>query len=276
MVLLIGLAVGVDYSMFYLKRERQERAAGRSRRAAHRSRRRDLGPLGAHLRPDGDDGDGRACSSTGDRTFASLALATILVVAVAVLGSLTVLPALLSRLGDNVDRLRDPARPAAPPRRRRGPVLGHDRRSRPAPARALRGRRRAVLLALAAPALQPAARGSGARVVPAVTRRHEDVQPDAAGVPGHGAARERRRQGTERARACRRRGGRAAPQAGACERPDVRADHRRRQHGGHGREHRRSDRGERNRRRVGRCAPRSCATRSFRRRSAPFRTRKPA
>ena len=34
MVLLIGLAVGVDYSMFYLKREREERAAGRSERAA--------------------------------------------------------------------------------------------------------------------------------------------------------------------------------------------------------------------------------------------------
>ena len=30
MILLIGLAVGVDYSMFYLKREREERAAGRS------------------------------------------------------------------------------------------------------------------------------------------------------------------------------------------------------------------------------------------------------
>ena len=30
MVLLIGLAVGVDYSMFYLRREREERAAGRS------------------------------------------------------------------------------------------------------------------------------------------------------------------------------------------------------------------------------------------------------
>ena len=29
-ILLIGLAVGVDYSMFYLKREREERAAGRS------------------------------------------------------------------------------------------------------------------------------------------------------------------------------------------------------------------------------------------------------
>ena len=33
-VLLIGLAVGVDYTMFYLKREREERAAGRSEEAA--------------------------------------------------------------------------------------------------------------------------------------------------------------------------------------------------------------------------------------------------
>ena len=33
-VLLIGLAVGVDYSLFYLRREREERAAGRSERAA--------------------------------------------------------------------------------------------------------------------------------------------------------------------------------------------------------------------------------------------------
>ena len=45
---------------------------------------------------------------TGDATFSSLALATILVVAVAVLGSLTVLPALLSRLGDKVERGRVP------------------------------------------------------------------------------------------------------------------------------------------------------------------------
>src|SRR5204862_3124821 len=45
---------------------------------------------------------------TGDQIFASLGFATILVVAVAVLGSLTVLPAVLSRLGDNVDRLRVP------------------------------------------------------------------------------------------------------------------------------------------------------------------------
>src|SRR5207245_11426848 len=33
-LLLIGLAVGVDYSLFYLKREREERAAGRSAEAA--------------------------------------------------------------------------------------------------------------------------------------------------------------------------------------------------------------------------------------------------
>jgi RND superfamily putative drug exporter len=107
MVLLIGLAVGVDYSMFYLKRERQERAAGRGERAALEAAAATSGRsvlisgltvivamAGMFL--------------TGNQTFASLALATILVVAVAVLGSLTVLPALLSRLGDRVDRLRLP------------------------------------------------------------------------------------------------------------------------------------------------------------------------
>ncbi len=33
-VLLVGLAVGVDYTLFYLKREREERAAGNSAGAA--------------------------------------------------------------------------------------------------------------------------------------------------------------------------------------------------------------------------------------------------
>jgi RND superfamily putative drug exporter len=45
---------------------------------------------------------------TGDATFASFGLGTIMVVAIAVLGSLTVLPALLARLGDRVDALRVP------------------------------------------------------------------------------------------------------------------------------------------------------------------------
>ena len=107
MVLLIGLAVGVDYSLFYLKRERQERAAGRSERAALEvaaatsGRSVLISGLTVMVAMAG-------MFLTGDKTFSSLALATILVVAVAVLGSLTVLPAVLSRLGDNVDRARVP------------------------------------------------------------------------------------------------------------------------------------------------------------------------
>jgi RND superfamily putative drug exporter len=107
MVLLIGLAVGVDYSMFYLKRERQERAAGRSQRAAIEAA---AATSGRSVLISGLTVIAAMAGMflVGDRTFSSLALATILVVAVAVLGSLTVLPALLSRLGDNVDRPRIP------------------------------------------------------------------------------------------------------------------------------------------------------------------------
>jgi RND superfamily putative drug exporter len=107
LVLLIGLAVGVDYAMFYLKREREERAAGRSERAALEAAAATSGRsvlvagltvivamAGMFL--------------TGDSTFESLGVAAITVVAIAVLGSLTVLPALLSRLGDKVDRGRVP------------------------------------------------------------------------------------------------------------------------------------------------------------------------
>jgi RND superfamily putative drug exporter len=107
MVLLIGLAVGVDYSMFYLKRERQERAAGKSPEAALEAAAATSGRsvlisgLTVMVAMAG-------MFLTGDQIFASLGFATILVVAVAVLGSLTVLPAVLSRLGDNVDRLRVP------------------------------------------------------------------------------------------------------------------------------------------------------------------------
>ena len=106
-VLLVGLAVGVDYSMFYLKREREERAAGRSEQAA-------LEAAAAT--------SGRSVLVSGltvmvamagmfltrDATFASFGFATMTVVAVAMLGSLTVLPAVLSKLGDNVDRGRVP------------------------------------------------------------------------------------------------------------------------------------------------------------------------
>ena len=106
-ILLIGLAVGVDYTMFYLKREREERAAGRSEEAALEAAAATSGRsvlisgltvivamAGMFL--------------TGDPAFASFGVATMTVVAVAMLGSLTVLPAVLSKLGDNVDRGRVP------------------------------------------------------------------------------------------------------------------------------------------------------------------------
>src|SRR5262245_38408267 len=107
LVLLIGLAVGVDYTMFYLRREREERAAGRSPRAALEIASATSGRsvlvsgLTVMIAMAG-------MFLTGDEIFESLGVATIVVVAIAMLGSLTVLPALLSRLGDGVDRGRIP------------------------------------------------------------------------------------------------------------------------------------------------------------------------
>src|SRR4051794_28467150 len=106
-VLLVGLAVGVDYSMFYLRREREERAAGRSERAALEAAAATSGRsvlisgLTVMVAMAG-------LFLTGDATFASFGYATMIVVAFAMLGSLTVLPALLSKLGDRVDRLHVP------------------------------------------------------------------------------------------------------------------------------------------------------------------------
>jgi uncharacterized membrane protein YdfJ with MMPL/SSD domain len=107
LVLLIGLAVGVDYSMFYLKRAREERTAGRSVHAAVEAA---AATSGRSVLVSGLTVMTAMAGMflTGDKIFASLALATITVVAMAVLGSLTVLPALLCRLGDKVDRLRVP------------------------------------------------------------------------------------------------------------------------------------------------------------------------
>jgi uncharacterized membrane protein YdfJ with MMPL/SSD domain len=106
-ILLIGLAVGVDYSLFYLRREREERAAGRGERAS-------LEAAAAT--------SGRAVLISGitvliamagmflsgDKSFMSFSIGTMIVVAVAMIGSLTVLPALLSKLGDRVEKGRIP------------------------------------------------------------------------------------------------------------------------------------------------------------------------
>src|SRR2546430_1120133 len=116
-VLLVGMAVGIDYSLFYLRRTREERAAGRSTAEALR--------IAAHT-------SGRAIVVsgltvmialaglflTGIDVFTGVAIGTILVVRVAVLGSPTLLPAILSMLGPWTDRGRipflGPPRPAGP------------------------------------------------------------------------------------------------------------------------------------------------------------------
>ena len=107
LVLLIGLAVGVDYSMFYLKREREERAAGRTEGAALEAA---AATSGHSVLVSGVTVIVAMSGMliTGDATFASFGVATMIVVAVAMLGSLTVLPALLAKLGDKVDRGRVP------------------------------------------------------------------------------------------------------------------------------------------------------------------------
>jgi RND superfamily putative drug exporter len=106
-VLLVGLAVGVDYSLFYIRREREERRAGRSETAALHA---------------AASTSGRAVLVSGitvliamagmflagDQGFTSFSIGTMIVVAVAMIGSLTVLPALLGRLGDKVEKGRIP------------------------------------------------------------------------------------------------------------------------------------------------------------------------
>jgi len=106
-VLLIGLAVGVDYALFYLRREREERAAGRSERAALEAAAATSGRavlisgLTVMIAMAG-------MFIAGDTTFAAMAMGAILVVGVSLIASLTILPALLSKLGDNVERGRIP------------------------------------------------------------------------------------------------------------------------------------------------------------------------
>jgi uncharacterized membrane protein YdfJ with MMPL/SSD domain len=153
-ILLIGMAVGVDYSLFYLRREREEAAAGRDR-------------LGAIARAAATSGQAVLVSGAtvviamagmllaGDAVFTSIGVGTILVVVMAVAGSVTVLPALLAGLGRKVDAGRIPLLGR---RRREGPggggrfwpALLRPVLARPAPSAAAAA---LVLLLLAVPAL---------------------------------------------------------------------------------------------------------------------------
>jgi len=104
-ILMIGMAVGIDYSLFYLRRDREERHAGRS-------------PRDALLHTARTSGEAVLISGStvliamagmfisGNSLFDTIGLGTMIVVLAAMIGSLTVLPAVLHRLGDNVDRGR--------------------------------------------------------------------------------------------------------------------------------------------------------------------------
>ena len=150
-MLLMGLAVGVDYCLFYLRREREERAAGRDPKTALENA---AATSGRSVLISGMTVMVAMAGMflSGMQLFAGFAIATISVVLIAVVGSVTVLPALLSLLGDRVELGRIPLIGA-----RRRPVGGSRfwnatlRRvlAKPALSAAVSG---GLLLALAGPA----------------------------------------------------------------------------------------------------------------------------
>ncbi|MFJ9815617.1 MMPL family transporter [Streptomyces sp. NPDC101151] len=121
-MLLVGMAVGVDYCLFYLRREREERDAGRDAGTALRIA---AATSGRAIIVSGVT----VCVAmagmlfTGLATFEAMGLASLMVVAVAMVGSVTVLPALLSLLGGRVEKGR---LPFLGRRRRRGGNAGND------------------------------------------------------------------------------------------------------------------------------------------------------
>jgi uncharacterized membrane protein YdfJ with MMPL/SSD domain len=106
-VLLIGMAVGVDYSLFYLRREREEREKGASTQEAVATA---AATSGHAVLVSGLTVIAAMAGMflTGHQVFTSFAMGTIIVVAVAMVGSMTVLPAMLAALGPKVDRGRIP------------------------------------------------------------------------------------------------------------------------------------------------------------------------
>jgi putative drug exporter of the RND superfamily len=151
-VLLVGMAVGVDYSLFYLARGREEQRRGSrgvaavDRTAATSGRSVVISGLTVMTAMAG-------MYLVRSDVFTGIATGTILVVAAGVIGSITVIPAVIVVLGDRIDRLH-----------LRLPYVRRSRQGRPLSeavvARVVRRPRLALvlalalLLALAVPALQ--------------------------------------------------------------------------------------------------------------------------
>lgn len=185
MILLMGMAVGVDYSLFYIKRVREERERG-GERISHTA----AVEIAAATA-------GRAIVTSGiavlvslaglyladDIIFSSLATCSIVVVLIAVISSLTVLPALLAKLGRRLDRPRVPLVWRLTSRRGSGRVWSAMLRPaihRPVPTLAISS---LLMLALAAPALYmnlgTPGKESFSREIPAIQTydRHVEVFP---------------------------------------------------------------------------------------------------
>ena len=114
-ILLIGLAVGVDYALFYVARFRQEQRSGAARPRALQTTFRTSG------RTVVISGSIVALAVTGMfipglKVLNGIAAGTIAVIACAVVGSVTVLPAVLALLGPKIDagRIRLPHRLRGP------------------------------------------------------------------------------------------------------------------------------------------------------------------
>ena len=228
-VLIVGMAVGVDYSLFYLRREREERARGASFPEALRI----AAGIGRAILVSGVTVMIALAGLflTGIDQFAGIALGTIAVVGIAVAGSLTVLPALLSWLGPRADWGRIPflgrSRAAARPSRLWAALVR----------RVVRmaiwvASRRWALLALAAPGAWHAAGGARHRRPPRAGRcadhaRHPAGLP-AESFPGRGGRdRSRRHRARGAGRGRRVAGARGSNEGGrGGGRGDPRAGHR--------------------------------------------------
>jgi RND superfamily putative drug exporter len=156
LIVLMGLAVAVDYSLFMVTRFRTERRSGATVLDAIETSSTTAGravffsgiavviSLGGLL-------------TLGISLFTSMAVGTMGVVLVSVIGSLTFLPATLAIVGDRVNLGR--------------PVTWLPRAARRAPVRALRRRGQAALEALERRASRPPGSGFWARLVNAVMAR---------------------------------------------------------------------------------------------------------
>jgi RND superfamily putative drug exporter len=109
-VLLIGMAVGVDYALFYVIRSREERHRGLS---SHEALERTARTSGRTVLVSGTTVAIAMAGMfvLGLDIFNGIASGTITVIACAVAGSVTVLPAVLELLGSRIDRGRIPFLP---------------------------------------------------------------------------------------------------------------------------------------------------------------------